>query len=164
MVKGYSFSTGRGGRGGGKDAVPYDVPDPRAEAHPPLSCRPAAFKLVLLPYLGKNPQSSSGSYCSNQLKLITFDFSSKLRFRISICLDRDYSCTIFFLYGRIGSRFDSWAFPQSGVNTVQADYRGSHILMNNGSWVDFSKSVCYSTIYTHVLLIMTMSLKFLSDN
>ena len=61
---------------------------------------------------------------------------------------RDHSCTIFFLYGRIGSRFDSWAFPQSGVNTVQADYRGSRILMNNGSWVDFSKSVCYSTIYT----------------
>ena len=79
-------------------------------------------------------------------------------------LSRDHSCTIFFLYGRIGSRFDSCAGHQSGVNTVQADYRGSHILMNNGSWVDFSKSVCYSTIYTHFVLIMTMSLKILSDN
>ena len=36
--------------------------------------------------------------------------------------------------------------------------------MNNGSWIDFSKSGCYSTIYTLLLLIMTMSLKFLSDN
>ena len=36
--------------------------------------------------------------------------------------------------------------------------------MNNGSWIDFSKSGCYSTIYTLFLLIMTMSLKFLSDN
>jgi len=36
--------------------------------------------------------------------------------------------------------------------------------MNNGSWVDFKKSVCYSTIYTHFVLIMTMSLKILSDN
>ena len=43
-------------------------------------------------------------------------------------------------------------------------YKGSHILMNNGSWIDFSKSGCYSTIYTHFLLIMTMSLKILSDN
>ena len=43
-------------------------------------------------------------------------------------------------------------------------YKGSHILMNNGSWIDFSKSGCYSTIYTLLLLIMTMSLKFLSDN
>lgn len=36
--------------------------------------------------------------------------------------------------------------------------------MNNGSWIDFSKSGCYSTIYTLFLLIMTMSLKFFSDN
>ena len=28
--------------------------------------------------------------------------------------------------------------------------------MNNGSWVDFSKSVCYSMIYTNFLLIMTI--------
>ena len=99
-----------------------------------------------------------------ELKLITFDFSSKLRFRISICLDRDYSCTIFFLYGRIGSRFDSWALPLSGVNTVVTYYKGSHILMNNGSWIDFSKSGCYSTIYTHFLLSISMALNFWCDN
>ena len=55
---------------------------------------------------------------------------------------RDYSCTIFFLYGRIGSRFDSWALPLSGVNTAVTYYKGSHIFMNNGSWIDFSKSGC----------------------
>ena len=36
--------------------------------------------------------------------------------------------------------------------------------MNNGSWIDFSKSGCYSMIYTLFLLIMTISLKILSDN
>ena len=65
----------------------------------------------------------------------------------TVDLPRDYSCNIFFLYGRIRSRFDSWALPLSGVNTVVTYYKESHILMNNGSWIDVSKSGCYSTIY-----------------
>ena len=72
-------------------------------------------------------------------------------------------CTIY-----LAVRRSCWKHTQPlstwGGQSALTDYKGSHILMNNGSWIDFSKSGCYSTIYTHFLLSISMALNFWCDN
>ena len=82
-----------------------------------------------------------------------------------IILGKDcaYTCTIY-----LAVRRSCWKHTQPlstwGGQSALTDYKGSHILMNNGSWIDFSKSGCYSTIYTHFLLSISMALNFWCDN
>ena len=56
----------------------------------------------------------------NYIQLLDFAYRGQAIPQETFILPRDHSCTIFFLYERIGSRFDSCAGPQSGVNTVKA--------------------------------------------
>ena len=51
-----------------------------------------------------------------------------------------------------------------GVLTVQRYYKETHILNDDGSYVDFSEEVGYITIDATVFPSILMSLKLMSDN